>query len=422
MGFDAVHLLPLTTLDASQSPYSAKDLFSIDSIYLDPDSSLTGLQQLETFVDAAKNLNIRLCFDLVLNHIGIHSNITEQAPDWIVPDPTQSDGFQRAKYLTDQGWCFWDDLVLINYEHPSECIRAEIWAYMTKYMLFWARFANITKGFVRFDNLHSSNRDFIKSLAETLHSEYPQVAILAEYFADETTMIKTSMDWGLNLNLATPWDYKFVPKLREYLKYIHRVSEQLRFFMPVTSHDSGTPAQEFGNAESTIPRYVAAALLGTGATGIVQGVEYGIKEKINFIGKRPKMKFPAQAKFLNFIKKVNSILVDFPEFRQGGNCKFVDNDHHAIIAAFRQQKETNGILIICNFDILSQQHITIDLSSTFGKNPLSAIELISGEKIVFESSNLEFNLPPCSSLVIYFPSLFELGKKGSSSLTINQYY
>jgi len=59
--------------------------------------------------------------------------------------------------------------------------------------------------------------------------------------------------------------------------------------MPVTSHDSGTPAQEFGSVYSTIPRYVAAALLGTGATGVIQGVEFGNQEKINFMGRKPKM-------------------------------------------------------------------------------------------------------------------------------------
>ncbi len=34
MGFNTIHLLPLTTLDTSRSPYSAKDLFSIDPSYI----------------------------------------------------------------------------------------------------------------------------------------------------------------------------------------------------------------------------------------------------------------------------------------------------------------------------------------------------------------------------------------------------
>ncbi|MFZ5941783.1 MAG: alpha-amylase family glycosyl hydrolase, partial [Bacteroidota bacterium] len=280
MGFNAVHLLPVTTLDSSGSPYSAHDFFSIDSVYLDPDSGKDGLQQIEEFIAEAKRLGIRLCFDIVLNHVGCNSLMVKHAPDWIVPDEDQPDGFERAGYWDENGWSTWDDLVLINYEHPSEIIRSEIWAYMSDYALFWAKYAAETGGFLRFDNLHSSHPGFILSITDAIRSEFPGLAILAEFFTDESTLLSKSLTWGLNLNLATPWNYKFVPQLREYLKMLSRLSRQIRFYMPVSSHDSGTPEQEFGTASSTIPRYVAAALMGSGATGITQGVEYAEKEKI----------------------------------------------------------------------------------------------------------------------------------------------
>lgn len=402
MGFNAIHLLPLTTLDSSESPYSAKDLFHIDPGYLSPDSHKNGLVQLEDFILAAKKLGIRLCFDLVLNHVGVNSNIAKKAPDWIIPDPDQPDGFQRARYWTGQEWCFWNDLILINYEHPSEAIREEIWSYMTEYMMFWAKYANDTGGFVRFDNLHSSNPEFVKVLTKKLHSEYPEVGLLAEYFTDEITLLHTGPEWGLNLNLATPWDYKFVPKLREYLMYIHRVSKHIRYYMPLTSHDSGSPAQEFGSAESTIPRYVAAALLGTGATGIIQGVEYGIEERINFIGRRPKMKFPAQAKFADFITRINLILAENPAFRRGENCRFVDNGHPAVIAAFRQETASDilGFLVVCNFDIFNSQQISIDLEPFMEMGTyVKCNELLSGKTISLPTPHMELLLPPCTAQV-----------------------
>jgi hypothetical protein len=411
MGFNAVHLLPVTALDTSESPYAARDLFDLDPSYLTAGSRQDGLSQLEEYIAEAKTLNIRLCFGLVLNHVGVHSTLASRAPDWIVPDQSQPDGFQRARYWTNQGWQTWNDLVLINYEHPSEAIRSEIWAYMTDYALFWAKYANDTGGFVRLDNLHSSDPDFVQAVMVALHAQYPEVGVLAEYFTDERTLLHTGPQWGLNLILATPWNYKFAPQLREYLKYIYRVSEHVRYFMPITSHDSGAPAQEFGSADSTVPRYVAAALLGTGATGIPQGVEFGEKERIKFIGRKAKMLYPAEPRFGRFIGQVNAILADYPAFRHGGNCQFVDDGHPAIIAAFRRDPGTQavGFLVVCNFDTRDPQRIAIDLAPILGTDgPFSCRELLSGETRVFPHPRLELVLPPCAAQVLMFPGSKEL--------------
>lgn len=405
MGFNAVHLLPITELDTSESPYAAHDLFEIDNNYLAQDSEQSGQSQFQVFIQEAKRLGIRLCFDLVLNHIGVNSSMATKAPDWIAPDPQEPDGLRRARYWDGGQWKTWDDLVLINYEHPSEEIRSEIRRYMTDYALFWTKCAHDTGGFVRFDNLHSSDLSFVESLAAALHRAYPGVGIIAEYFTDAGSLLNNGPKWALNLILATPWDYPFVPQLREYLTYLHRDSEHLRYFMPITSHDSGTPAQEFGDPESTVPRYVAAALMGTGATGICQGVEYAQPERINFVGRQPKASYPDEPRFARFIGEINAILAEHAAFRQGGNCIFIDNDHPAIIAAFRKDTESSaiGYLVICNFDTCDPQSIRINLLEHVGDHQsLSCVELISGETQVVPSTDFELTLPPCGAHVFQF--------------------
>ncbi|HWE04131.1 MAG TPA: alpha-amylase family glycosyl hydrolase [Tepidisphaeraceae bacterium] len=405
MGFNTVHLLPLTTLDTSLSPYAARDLFDVDPSYLDKGAGREGLAQLERFIDTAKSLEIRLVFDLVLNHIGADSNMARQAPEWIVPDPASPDGLRRARYWSDKGWLPWNDLVLIDYEHPSQKIRSDIWTYMTEYALFWAKYANETNGYVRFDNLHSSDKAFVDSVSKALHTEYPKVGIIAEYFTDAGTLLNTVPKWGLNLILATPWDSRFVPQLRDYLKYIHSVSEHVRFFMPITSHDSGSPAQEFGAVESTIPRYVAAALLGTGATGITQGVEWGMKQRINFIGKHEKLIHAGKPAFGDFLRKVNEIVAAQPAFRRGENCRFVDNNHHAVIAAYRKDARPGkiGFLVICNFDILHEHAFEADLSQILGtKGPVHCVDLLNGEERNFASAQVCLVLGVCAAHVLMF--------------------
>lgn len=405
MGFNTVHLLPLTTLDTSKSPYSAKDLFSVEPKYLAKDSNLDGLAQLEQFVGKAKELGIHLVFDLVLNHIGVDSHMAKCAPEWIVPEPSSPDGLRRARFWSEKGWQSWHDLVLIDYEHPSQRIRADIWAYLTEYALFWAHYASETNGFIRFDNLHSSNKDFIDAVAKVLHREYPNVGIIAEYFTDASTLLTNVPRWCLSLILATPWDSRFVPQLRDYLKYLHSVSEHVRFFMPITSHDSGSPAQEFASVDATIPRYIAAALMGTGATGITQGVEWGIKERINFIGDQPRLVHTGPAKFGDFLKKVNDILVAEPAFRQSENCQFVDNNHEAVIAVLRKDLRPGkiGFLVVANFDILHEHAFEVDVSQFVGSNgSVQSVDLLTGQERTFPNGRVCLILPRCAAHVFKF--------------------
>jgi hypothetical protein len=232
------------------------------------------------------------------------------------------------------------------------------------------------------------------------------VGLLAEYFTEESTLLRTGPQWGLNLNLATPWNCKFAPQLRDYLNYIHRVSEHVRYFMPITSQDSGAPAQEFGSADSTVPRYVAAALLGTGATGIPQGVEFGESERINFIGRQPRMRYPSSPRFARFIARVNAILAEYGAFRRGENCRFVDGEHPAIIAAFRRETgpQAFGFLVVCNFDTHNPQRIAVDLSAILQNDgPFSCTELLGGETRVLPHARFELDLQPCAAQVLRFP-------------------
>jgi hypothetical protein len=405
MGFNAVHFLPLTMLDTSLSPYSAKDLFSVDPGYLAKDNKADGLAQLEELIETAKALEMRLCFDLVLNHVGIDSHIAKRAPEWIRPDETSHDGLRRARYWSEKGWQPWNDLVLIDYEHPTQRTQADIQAYMTEYALFWANYAAQTNGFVRFDNLHSSDKGFVDLLTKALHREYPNLGIVAEYFTDAGTLLDTVPKWGLSLVLATPWDHRFVPQLRDYLKWVHSISDHVRFFMPVTSHDCGSPAQEFGAVESTIPRYVAAAMLGTGATGITQGVEWGLKQKINFIGRHPKLKHEGQPMFGDFLRKVNEILIAEPAFRRGENIQFVDENHHAVIAAFRKDTRPgkSGFLVICNFDILNEHPFEADLAEILGTDKaVYCIDLLTGQEWIFPHACVSLVLAKYAAHVLRF--------------------
>ncbi len=361
LGFNMIHILPLTTQGHSQSPYAAKELFEIDPDLLDPASP--ELKNLEFLVQLAQSLELGLCLDLVLNHVAIDSTLAQRCPHWIVPDQEEADGMKRAGFLGVEGFHKWNDLALIHYNHPDQATRKAIWNYMGSYAMFWAAYAAATRGMIRLDNLHSTPPSFASHITRTIRSKYPQLGILAELFSTHEATQQMLVGYEVDLLLATTWEHHFSQELRRYFRYLHDSAPQIPWFTPVNSHDSGVPAEEFADVAATKPRYVLSTLLGTGTAGMTQGVELGILTKINFIGRNPSLQYAPGVDFRGLIKKTNELLETYSAFQLQGNLQFIDSNHPAIIAALRNPRdpsEPHG-LVIANLDIHQKQSLTLDL-------------------------------------------------------------
>lgn len=402
LGFNAVHLLPITRLDYSQSPYAAHDLFSIDEAYHGIDAP-PGFGLLETFIGRARELGIRLCFDLVLNHIGIRSKMAQRCPEWIVPDSSEKDGLKRAGCWHMNSWLKWGDLVKIYYDHPHTTIRHDIWHYMKQYTLFWAHFAHLTGGMIRLDNLHSSHEGFITELLAELRGAYPNLMIMGEFFTDSNTILKRAAEGQINLFLANQWEYPYAQNLRNYIRYLHEIGPKIRYYLPITTHDTGVPAQLFGKAEAVVPRYAITALMGTGQTGIVQGVEDGYPEKIPFIGTGRKYCFPEHPFIADRIRRINGIMGESALFHHHGNMEFVDGNHGAVLGAWRSsgQDGREAYLILANLDIKNGYALHIDLSPFLpGSRTITMEDRLSCGRIEAPANDMRISLEPCGIRVL----------------------
>jgi len=401
MGFDSIHLLPITQMGYSNSPYAANDLFDVDIRYRDPDDPRSTLEQFEDFVQLCHAKGIRLCLDLVLNHICADSRMVKSCPDWIIPDDAESDGFKRAGCWHMQSWIRWEDLVLLNYDHPNTFIRHDIRDYMKQYAQFWSYYAAYTGGMVRFDNLHSSNNNFVADLSASLHTTFPNLSILGEYFTDEGTLEKTVPEWGINMLLANSWEYPFGPPLRHYISYLHQVAGRLRHLCAITTHDTGVPAQLFGSELSAIPRYAICALYTLGQTGMVQGVEAGVKDRIPFIGPARKITFNPISEICDFITRINGLLSKYNVFKQQSNLHFVDSGHEAILGAYRWDltHQQPGVLLFSNLDIHREQKLVADLSGCGLTFPLTLKDVFTGETLTLKKPVFSVSVKPCDAKV-----------------------
>ncbi len=366
MGFNMLHLLPITRMGASESPYAAYDLFTIDPRFLDPEDGRDGHAQFGDFITALKQHGIGLCVDLVLNHIGVDSKITEtHGGDWLAEDPHEQDGIKRAGWQGADVFHRWEDLALLNYEPFDSRAGSRLWATMLRYAQYWAGFAAETGGVLRLDNLHSSHRQFVTWAMRRIFSRYPALIVLGEVFTDEASIRRLTRDVGLHLILATQWEHKFVPELRSYLSYLHRTARRVRHYFPISSHDSGVPAKEYGDVRSTAPRLVVSALLGPGPTGIVQGVERGVLEQIRFIGGPSEVMLSRDVDFRPLIRSLFQLVDAHVALRVAGNLAFFDAGHHAILAAARHDPNTQlaEVLVCVNLDIHAAQTLECDLTS-----------------------------------------------------------
>ena len=366
LGFNAVHLLPITELDISESPYSANDLFLPDYSYGIPGDQRDLLDQFEDFVRLAKDLELKLCFDIVLNHVGISSKMSIYSSDWIATDSSRSDGLKRAGCWDGNHWRCWEDLALIKYDHPNKIVRHELWHYMKKYLLFWSNYAAYTNGIIRLDNLHSTNKAFLKYVMKEVKKDYPYLVVFGELFTDQQTAINMALECQINLLLATPWIAPYAQDLRNFLSHLHNIYNKLHYLVPLTSHDSGSPRQEYGAASGLVPRYAAYAFFGTGFTGITQGSEFGVPSKIEFIGRQKKLEMSGESWGVFYrqeIKKIHQMLDEYSVLLMGKNLKFVDQNHGAVLAGVRfDMASKKGVLILANLDIYHSQSVELNLS------------------------------------------------------------
>lgn len=404
LGFNAVHILPVTAMDASGSPYSAASLFDIDPHYLPPGTRGGGLKEWRGFVSAMKKNGLRLCVDLVLNHVGVTSVLARTRPEFFAHDPLRPDGLKRAGAADGDHWVVWEDLARLDYEHPEPAVREELWALMVEYAMFWTSFAAETGGFIRLDNLHSTSETFLSHLMATLRKKWPEIPVFCELFSTEESVRRLTWKYGLSLCLATPWTAPYAYQVRGQLRWIHQ-QQSTRYLFPLASHDSGSPTQEYGGVEATVPRYVSAALFSTGQTGAVQGNEDGYPGKIPFIGKPPRLSWPENAALRDKFRRINELHAASPVFHEAGNLRFVDGDHGAILAALRWHGEER-FLLLSNLDphgthtlVISRSHMASGVDPAPETRPLRLTDRIGAESFEWTEDSRTFTLGPAAALV-----------------------
>ena len=191
-------------------------------------------------------------------------------------------------------------------------------------------------------------------------------------------------DNGIDLLLATAWEHHFTEGLRWYLGELHHRYPELMHFVPMASHDSGSPAEMYGFSETTVPRFALSTFFGLGATGSVQGLEYGISKGIKFIGFSNLPDYDQYPDYREIVRFLNGIHARYETLRRPGNLTFVDGGHDALIAGIRSDDD-NGeeLLAAVNMDIANHHQLH--------PTPLTVgvwTDLMSGDELLLDDKPL----------------------------------
>lgn len=359
MGFDYIHLLPIVKMDSSESPYACSDFFEIDPAYCDGVPTKKIINEMISYCN--KN-QIRLCIDLVFNHVGVCHKICTDMPHWVKLDDQYKDGLKRAGCWHGNNWVVWEDIVLLNFEHPNEDIRMDLFNYVSKYALFWAKVAASTNGMIRYDNLHSSNFDFIKHVTKSIKAKYPELIVLSELFCGEEVRDKYRVDSHSNLLFATPWMNPYAAQLRKQIISIHESFDSVNYLFPISSHDSPSAYEMYGSHVAAVTRYAVHVFFGLGAVGVTQGIEYKVEKKIPFIGVSARSEKVIDDEIFSKLRILNVLNKTYKAFGLKHNVKFIDYEHSAILAGVRIGFSVSepDFLIVANLNSSHEESLTIE--------------------------------------------------------------
>jgi hypothetical protein len=197
------------------------------------------------------------------------------------------------------------------------------------------------------------------------------MVVLAEFFGNHHDIKNGVIDLGLNLVLSTTWDQKFLSPLADYLRYLHSHPTLMYFSMPV-SHDSGSALQEFSDALYANLRFFISVMITANYSGVVQGFEYVLPQKLHFINVTPadRVDFSNQPiDISDFIARCHEFKAHYPVLSARPTAIF---NTDSVLAVFKQNEQSQALILI-NMNIHKAESIELLITGNL-KNAVEIFE------------------------------------------------
>lgn len=354
MGFSWVYVNPFHYPGFSGSLYAVKDYYRINDLMWDGEHSLEEL--LASFCSKARELNLSVIMDLVINHTAKDSLLAQSHREWF---KHEADGTLRSPRAIDPADArkvtVWGDLAEIDYDNAAH--HAALVDYFGALM---EHFAACGIGGFRCDAAYLVPAELWSRLIGRVRGTHPEATFFAETLGCRLEQVSALHSAGFDylFNSAKWWDFKSPWLLAQYNAHRH-VAPSIAF---AESHDTERLACELAplgvHRDDAVLverayrlRYLFSAVFSTGVLMPV-GFEYGFRGRLNVVHTRQTHWEQPLFDISAYIGEINRLRAALPVLNEEGEQRQIDLGNAAVTCL--QRRALHGpewVLTLLNNDL-----------------------------------------------------------------------
>jgi starch synthase (maltosyl-transferring) len=343
MGFTWVFVNPIQKPGGSGSLYSVADYFDFNPVLIDPQLSGAAEDQVRDALRTAKDLNLRVMIDLVVNHCSVDSALLSKHPEWFQWE--QGGKVVHPSCLDDGRTVVWTDLAKFDHRHTRDA--EGLYRFVRDVSLYL-----LDLGFSGFrcDAAYQVPARFWKRLIREVKSSRPEIVFAAETLGCTPEQTRTTAAAGFDyiFNSAKWWDFKSHWLMRQY-EMLREVAPSISF---PESHDTARLCAELsGNSAGLQQRYLFAAFFSAGVMMPI-GYEFGFRKKLDVVKTRPQDWEETGIDLRSFIRDVNRMKLAHPIFQEEAPMEiFRDGNSDVLVLWKGSVHAREEALLVLNTDL-----------------------------------------------------------------------
>ncbi|URA10067.1 alpha-amylase family glycosyl hydrolase [Thermospira aquatica] len=397
MGFEWIYINPFHYPGFSGSLYAPKDYYDFNPMFINPNSLVPPVRQMENMIEEAHKRGLKVVMDLVINHTAKDHPFVRIHPEWYKRDEK---GEVKSPGAWDNGhWVEWGDLAEIDNENSPD--RENLWKYWEDLVLYYT-----DKGFdgFRADAAYQVPSELWKRLIEVAHTKREDVVFFAESLGCTPQQTLTLAESGFDyiFNSSKWWNYRD-PWLFEQYNQTRVICPSISF---PESHDTMRLAMEMKNHLPAIKQRIQFTAFFSSGWMIPVGMEYGFRKKTDVVFTTPHDWEPVNYDLTSFITQINRIRQKYSLFGEETENIIIshDNMHNVLVMLKVSSDKKTKALVILNQDTFNMQKVNLGhLGQYFGPS-LVSLEDLSPEnpQSYVPGENYEYLLNPGEVRIIHW--------------------